>query len=107
MSVKITDKPKVSTMADTDSVYGNFGGKLGQMSISDFRSRLNDNDNLVLNDLAFYIDVNSASSKGSTRVERNEYTARTTSMERTVETVTSTGVSVAMLTASGKYIQLA
>lgn len=45
--------------------------------------------------------------KGSTRVERNEYTARTTSMERTVETVTSTGVSVAMLTASGKYIQLA
>ena len=69
MSVKITDKPKVSTMADTDSVYGNFGGKLGQMSISDFRSRLNDNDNLVLNDLAFYIDVNSASASGSTRVD--------------------------------------
>lgn len=39
------------------------------MSISDFRSHLNDNDNQVLNDLAFYIDVNSASSLGSTRVD--------------------------------------
>lgn len=69
MSVKITDKQKVSTLADTDSIFGNFGGKLGQMSIPEFRSHLNDNDNLVLNDLAFYIDVNSASSKGSTRVD--------------------------------------
>ena len=69
MSVKITDKQKVSTLADTDSIFGNFGGKLGQMSIPEFRSHLNDNDNLVLNDLAFYTDVNSASSKGSTRVD--------------------------------------
>lgn len=45
--------------------------------------------------------------KGSTRVEQNQHTTMTNSMERVVETVTSTGVSVAMLTASGKYIQLA
>lgn len=56
-------------MADSDYVFGNFGGKVGQMSIPDFRSHLNDNDNQVLNDVAFYIDVNSASSLGSTRVD--------------------------------------
>lgn len=65
----MTDKQKVKTMADSDCVFGNFGGKVGQMSIPDFRSHLNDNDNQVLNDVAFYIDVNSASSLGSTRVD--------------------------------------
>lgn len=56
-------------MADTDCIFGNFGGKVGQMSITDFRSNLNENDNMVLNELAFYIDVNSVSSLGSTRVD--------------------------------------
>lgn len=68
-NTKITDKPKVNHLADSDSVFGNFGGKVGQMSITDFRSNLNENDNMVLNELAFYIDVNSASSLGSTRVD--------------------------------------
>ena len=68
-NTKITDKQKVSLMSDTDCIFGNFGGKVGQMSIPDFRSHLNDNDNMVLNELAFYIDVNSASSLGSTRVD--------------------------------------
>ena len=66
MTKKVTDKPLVSQMSDTDSVLGVFGGKLSRMSIPDFRSHLNDNDNQVLNDLAFYIDVNSPSSLGST-----------------------------------------
>lgn len=56
-------------MADNDCIFGNFGGKVGQMSITDFRTHLNDNDNLVLNNLAFYIDVNKAYSLGSTRVD--------------------------------------
>ena len=68
-NTKLTDKQKVSLMSDTDCIFGNFGGKVGQMSITDFRSKLNENDNMVLNELAFYIDVNSASSKGSTRVD--------------------------------------
>lgn len=68
-NVKITDKQKVSLMSDTDCIFGNFGGKVGQMSITDFRSNLNENDNMVLNELAFYIDVNSPSSLGSTRVD--------------------------------------
>lgn len=68
MTKKVTDKPLVSQMSDTDSVLGVFGGKMSRMSITDFRSHLNDNDNLVLSELAFYIDVNSPSSLGSTRV---------------------------------------
>lgn len=56
-------------MSGTDCIFGNFGGKVGQMSITDFRSNINDNYNMVLNELAFYIDVNSPSSLGSTRVD--------------------------------------
>ena len=40
-NTKLTDKQKVTTMADSDYVFGNFGGKVGQMSIPDFRSKLN------------------------------------------------------------------
>lgn len=69
MTKKVTDKPLVSQMSDTDSVLGVFGGKMSRMSITDFRSNLNENDNMVLNELAFYIDVNSPSSLGSTRVD--------------------------------------
>ena len=69
MTKKVTDKPLVSQMSDTDSVLGVFGGKMSRMSIPDFRSNLNENDNMVLNELAFYIDVNSPSSLGSTRVD--------------------------------------
>ena len=69
MSVRLTDKTPVTTMTDNDSILGVFGGKVSQMSILDFRNHMNDNDNLILNDLAFYIDINSASSLGSTRVD--------------------------------------
>lgn len=41
-NTKLTDKQKVTTMADSDYVFGNFGGKVGQMSIPDFRSHLYD-----------------------------------------------------------------
>ena len=40
-NTKMTDKQKVTTMADSDYVFGNFGGKVGQMSIPDFRSHIN------------------------------------------------------------------
>lgn len=56
-------------MSDGNSIFGNFGGAVGQMTIEEFRQHLNDNDEEVLNDLAFYIDVNKASSLGSTRVD--------------------------------------
>ena len=69
MSKKLVDKPYVNEMADTNSIFGNFGGVVGQMTMANFRRHLNDNDEEVLNNLAFYIDVNKASSLGSTRVD--------------------------------------
>ena len=56
-------------MSDSNSIFGNFGGAVGQMPIGEFRKHLNDNDEEVLNNLAFFIDVNKASSLGSTRVD--------------------------------------
>ena len=65
----ITNSDFVHQMSDENSIFGNFGGALGQMTIKEFRQHLNDNDEEVLNNLAFYINVNKASSLGSTRVD--------------------------------------
>lgn len=69
MGNKITDATQVHSFAGTDLILGNFGNALGQMSIDEFRQHLNDDDNEVLNNLAFYIDVNKPSAKGSTYVD--------------------------------------
>lgn len=69
MSKKLTDKPFVTEMDEAHSIFGNFGGVVRQMTMANFRKHLNDNDEEVLNNLAFYIDVNKASSLGSTRVD--------------------------------------
>ena len=66
---RLVDLGYVNQMTDADSIIGNFGGAPKQMTIADFRNHLNDNDAEVLNDLAFYIDVNKASALGSTRVD--------------------------------------
>lgn len=69
MAKKITDAPVVSAVSDSNSIIGNFGGAIGQVSIKVLREGLNQDDEQVLNSLAFYIDVNKASSLGSTRVD--------------------------------------
>lgn len=66
---KLTDAPFVSSVAGENSLFGNFGNSFGQIKVEDFVKTLNFNDDLVLNQLAFYIDVNKASSLGSTRVD--------------------------------------
>ena len=66
---KLTDKPIVSSLTDEDYVFSAAGNAVRRISVDNFRKTLNLNDSQVLNDLAFYIDVNSASSKGSTRVD--------------------------------------
>lgn len=66
---KMTDAPFVSSVAGENSLFGNFGNSFGQIKVEDFVKTLNFNDDLVLNQLAFYIDVNKASSLGSTRVD--------------------------------------
>lgn len=69
MSKKLTEKDFVSQMSGSNSIFGNFGGQVGQITLDNFRTALNENDEEVLNELAFYIDVNKASSLGSTRVD--------------------------------------
>lgn len=68
---KMTDAPFVNSVADDNSIFGNFGNSFGQIKVGDLVKSLNVNDDLVLNQFAFYIDVNKASSnsKGSTRVD--------------------------------------
>lgn len=66
---KLTDAPFVSSVAGENSLFGNFGNSVRQIKVEDFVKTLNFNDDLVLNQLAFYIDVNKASSLGSTRVD--------------------------------------
>ena len=56
-------------MAETDFLLAIAGNAVRKILIPDARSVLNQNDSQVLNDLAFYIDVNTASSLGSTRVD--------------------------------------
>ena len=69
MGNRLIDKTTVSSMTDSDFIYGAFGGATHKMKISDFRKNLNQNDQQVLNDIAFYIDINTASSKGDARVD--------------------------------------
>ena len=47
-------------MTDADYILGVFGGATGKMSIENFRTHINDDDKQVLNDLAFYLDINTA-----------------------------------------------
>lgn len=69
MGNKLKDKALVSQMTDSDQIYGCFGGATRRISVGDFRTHLNDDDKQVLNDLAFYIDINSHSTLGDTRVD--------------------------------------
>jgi hypothetical protein len=69
MSKLLTEKEFVASMSDGNSIFGNFGGKVGQITLKNLRNALNNDDELALNSLAFYIDVNKASSLGSTRVD--------------------------------------
>ena len=57
---KLKDKAAVTQMTDADYILGVFGGATGKMSIENFRTHLNDDDKQVLNDLAFYLDINTA-----------------------------------------------
>ena len=57
---KLKDKAAVTQMTDADYILGVFGGATGKMSIDNFRTHINDDDKQVLNDLAFYLDINTA-----------------------------------------------
>lgn len=69
MAKKLTDKEFLASMSDSNSLFGNFGGAVGQITLANLRHALNKDDEEVLESLAFYIDVNKPSSQGDTRVD--------------------------------------
>ena len=69
MSTKVTQKGLVSSIVDDDKVIVNAGGAVKQIKVSDLRTSLNQNQQQVLESLAFYIDINQPSSKGANRVD--------------------------------------
>lgn len=69
MAKKLTDKEFLTSMSDSNSLFGNFGGAVGQITLANLRHALNKDDEEVLESLAFYIDVNKPSSQGDTRVD--------------------------------------
>lgn len=69
MAKKLTDKEFLTSMSDSNSLFGNFGGAVGQITLANLRHALNKDDEEVLESLAFYIDVNKPSAKGDTRVD--------------------------------------
>lgn len=70
MAKKLTDKEFIASMSDSNSLFGNFGGAVGQITLANLRHALNKDDEEVLESLAFYIDVNKPSTSGeATRVD--------------------------------------
>lgn len=70
MAKKLTDKEFLTSMSDSNSLFGNFGGAVGQITLANLRHALNKDDEEVLESLAFYIDVNKPSTSGeATRVD--------------------------------------
>ena len=69
MAKKLTDKEFLTSMSDGNSLFGNFGGAVGQITLANLRHALNKDDEEVLESLAFYIDVNKPSNKGANRVD--------------------------------------
>ena len=65
---KLTDKPVVKKLSDSNSLFVNAGGKVSQIPVADFRDSLNNNDSQVLNELAFFIDINEPFSNNATKV---------------------------------------
>lgn len=70
MAKKLTDKDFLTSMSDSNSLFGNFGGAVGQITLANLRHALNKDDEEVLESLAFFIDVNKPSTSGeATRVD--------------------------------------
>ncbi len=69
MAKKLTDNNFLTSMSDSNSLFGNFGGAVGQITLANLRHALNKDDEEVLESLAFYIDVNKPSAQGNTRVD--------------------------------------
>lgn len=72
MDKQLTAVDFITEIGDNYGIFMNSGSGVRQMKFKDFKNHLSDNDDLILNELAFYIDINkgsSFSSSASTRVD--------------------------------------
>lgn len=88
----MTDKQKVTTMADSDYVFGNFGGKVGQMSILDFICHLkyDSPDSPDLSALLRKVDANTTRIS-SVEDKNTEQDARLEAIENIVSPLSTAG----------------
>ena len=61
----IGDKKPVTSMTDEDRIAGLFGGTFTTAKISDFIKHIKGEDELLLQQIAWYLEVNVASNKGA------------------------------------------
>lgn len=67
--MRLTETPLINHLAGTHSVMLNQGGALKQMTVDQFRQGMNENDEAVLNELAFYVDTEKHCSRGEAYVD--------------------------------------
>lgn len=60
---------QVTSLQESNCLLAEVSGSIRRISFSDMRSHLNDDEQMVLSELAFYIDVNKLSSKGAQYVD--------------------------------------
>lgn len=66
---KLNEVAQVSMLGDSDSILAVSGGKTSRISVEDIRSTLVNDDNVVLSEFGFYMDINTPSSKGGQYVD--------------------------------------
>ena len=84
---KLTEKEVIHSLADSHNVLVNAGGEIAQVPLSDFRTQINKDDVMLLQELAFYVDINKASALNSSRVDVGGNLGMMSTMERMREAV--------------------
>ena len=68
MTKKLSDKTPVTSMTDEDRIAGLFGGELTTTKISDFVKHIKGDDELLLQQIAWYYEPNVAAAKGASAI---------------------------------------
>lgn len=64
MAKKVTEKTIVTAFSEEDFLLGVFGNKLQRMSFATLKTGLTENQELFLNEVAFYVEVNTKADSG-------------------------------------------
>ena len=66
---KLNEVSSVSMLGNSDSILAVAGNKVSRISVADIRSTLVNDDNVVLSEFGFYMDINTPSAKGAQYVD--------------------------------------